>query len=68
MHLYRSSGPYTRGGQVVRLRTGLVFAEAHTHTPVAGWLAGQVVRLRTGLVFAEAHTNPDDLNHAIELY
>ena len=40
----------------------------HTHTHVAGWLAGQVVRLRSGLVFAEAHTNPDDLNHAIELY
>eukprot|EP00291_Cryptomonas_curvata_P005896 CAMPEP_0172199716 /NCGR_PEP_ID=MMETSP1050-20130122/28854_1 /TAXON_ID=233186 /ORGANISM="Cryptomonas curvata, Strain CCAP979/52" /LENGTH=1032 /DNA_ID=CAMNT_0012876793 /DNA_START=103 /DNA_END=3197 /DNA_ORIENTATION=- len=28
----------------------------------------QVVRLASGLVFAEPHTNPDDLNHAIELY
>lgn len=28
----------------------------------------QIVQLDQGYVFAEAHTNPDDLNHAVEVY
>jgi insulysin len=28
----------------------------------------QIVKLDAGLLLADAHTNPDDLNHALELY
>jgi len=28
----------------------------------------EVLKLENGLIFAEAHTNPEDTNHAIELY
>ena len=28
----------------------------------------QLARLDAGFIFADAHSNPDDLNHALELY
>ena len=28
----------------------------------------EIVKLNSGLLFADAHTNPEDLNHALELY